>query len=246
MLSQKVLCLTAVLCLLGGCNQPAVTPKAPAFQSSENTVRDWTDVASRIASEMASRALLPNPGIPTQENAVPSRPVFVKVLAQDSAFVRVVANELESDILRRGGLVARTPFGATVVNLDVDFIQWSPRDKPPGLAGLLGGVLMVPGIVIGDSIPLSTWVAADAAGFGATGLGLLTDSVIALTPSTNTEAIWKATIVTDDMVVMMLREPVYIRAGDIPLYAKAGSLPPIPSWTVGHASLPTRPLRFGP
>ena len=49
----------AVTCVAGGCNQPAVTPKVPAFQSSENTVRDWNDVAHKISAEMASLGLVP-------------------------------------------------------------------------------------------------------------------------------------------------------------------------------------------
>ena len=59
MRSHVTLCLIAVAGLLAGCNQPAVTLKAPAFQSSENTIRDWNDVAKQIASGMTSLGLLP-------------------------------------------------------------------------------------------------------------------------------------------------------------------------------------------
>ncbi len=52
------LCLAAVVSFLVGCNQPAVTPKAPAFQSSENTIRDWNDVAHRIATQLTALGLL--------------------------------------------------------------------------------------------------------------------------------------------------------------------------------------------
>jgi hypothetical protein len=77
--------------------------------------------------------------------------------------------------LRRGGVVARSPDGATVVNLDVDFIQWGPRDKPPGLVGTTIGILSIPGIVIGASAPLSTWGAARAAAYTALGVGAFLD-----------------------------------------------------------------------
>jgi hypothetical protein len=116
---------TVAACLLGGCNQPAVTLKAPAFQSSENTIRDWNDVAHRIASQMTSLGLLPSPWQPAPADAAPPKPVFVKVLAQDSAFARMVASKLEADVLRTGGTVARSPYGATVVNLDVEFVRWT-------------------------------------------------------------------------------------------------------------------------
>jgi hypothetical protein len=61
----------------------------------------------------------------------------------------------------------------------------------------------------------------------------------------NAEAVWEATIVSNDRMVMKLQEPVYIRAPDIPLYEKAASLHPIASWTT-HAPLPTRVLRYDP
>jgi hypothetical protein len=132
-----------------------------------------------------------------------------------------------------------------VVNLDVNFVRWGPRDKLPGLAGTLAGVFAIPGIVIGASQPMSIWTAADAASFTALGVGALYDLAVATTPTMNAEAVWEATVVTDDRVVMKLQEPVYVRAPDIPLYAKAASLRPIASWTT-QAVLPSRVLRYDP
>jgi hypothetical protein len=159
--------------------------------------------------------------------------------------LREVAGKLEDDILRRGGTIARTPAGAIVVNLDVSFVKWGPRDKPPGLLFTSLGILAIPAIVIGDSLPMSTWTAADAAALTALGLGAFFDAAIALTPTMNAEAVWEATIVTDDQVLMRLREPVYIRAQDIPLYAKATSLSPLSSWSAS-APLHPRVVRYDP
>jgi len=240
------LCLAALIgFFVDGCNQPAVAPKAPAFQSSENTVRDWNDVAHRIATVMASIGLLPPSGQAEVTNAPPPKPVFVRLQAPDSAFVRGVADELESEILQRGGIVARTPFGATVVNLDVNVIRWGPRDKPPGLLGTTAAVWSIPGIVIGASLPMETWTAADAFAATAVGVGVLSDLVLALTPTMNAEAVWEATIVTSDQVLMKIREPVYIRAFDIPLYAKALSLSPMSS-SSRNEPLRVRAILYGP
>src|ERR1700722_18638056 len=148
---RTMLFLATTACLLVGCNQPAVTPKAPAFQASENTVRDWNDVAHKIDSGMISLGLLPAYGRPLGQETQPPRPVFIRVQAADSAFIEAVANELTADILKRGGVVARTPGGATVVNLDVNVIRWGPRDKPPGLLGTVTAILATPAIVIGAS-----------------------------------------------------------------------------------------------
>jgi hypothetical protein len=245
MRGHSTLCLMA-LCLLSACNQPAVTLKPPAFQSSENTLRDWNDVAHAIAAGMAARALLPPGPLMPAPQGYSTKPVFVRVQAPGSAFVRQVASELQADVLSRGGTVARTPAGATVVNLDVDFVRWSPRDKPPGLFGLMAGVATVPGIVIGASQPMTTWTAADAASFSAVGLGLAADTVIALTPTSNTEAIWEASIVTDDQVVMRLQQPIYVRHRDVPLYTKTAKLTPVTSWSDQTAALTPRSLRLAP
>jgi hypothetical protein len=231
---------------LGACNQPAVTLKPPAFQSSENTVRDWNDVASTIASGMAEHALLP-PGPPAPAPpGYASKPVFVRVQAPGSAFIRQVATELEADILARGGTVARTPAGATVVNLDVDFVTWSPRDKPPGLVGTTAAVATIPGTVIGASQPMNEWTAANAAGLSAVGVGAAADTIVALTPTSNAEAIWQASIVTGDQVVMQLQQPIYVRDRDIPLYTKTLTLAPVASWGDATAALVPRPLRLDP
>jgi hypothetical protein len=105
--------------------------------------------------------------------------------------------------------------------------------------------LAVPAIVAGDSTPMSTWTAADAGIFASVGVGALADLALAMTPTMNAEAIWQASIVTDDRVVMMMQEPVYIRAPDVPLYAKATSLTPMASWS-SAAPLATRVIRFDP
>jgi hypothetical protein len=169
----------------------------------------------------------------------------VRAQAPDSAFVRAVADQLESEILRRGGTVARTPNGATVVNLDVDFVQWSPRDKPPGLLFTAAGVLAIPGIVIGASQPMSTWTAANAAALTAVGVGMLADTAIAMTPTMNAEAIWQATILSGDDVVMKIQRPVYVRPNDIPLYAKTTDLGPVSSPGTGGV-LRVRTIRYDP
>jgi hypothetical protein len=240
---QAILILAAVTALLAGCNQPAVSLKLPATQSSENTIRDWDDVAHTIASGMTANGLLPAPGQPVQANA--HAPVFVRVRAPDSTFVRQVADALESEVLRSGGTIARAPEGATVVNLDVTIVKWGPRDKPPGLLGTTAALLTVPPIVLGDSLPMATWTAADGFGAAFAGVGILADGIIASTPTMNAEAVWDATVVAGDRVLMKLREPVYIRADDIPLYAKRVTLSTVTSW--GSATpLRERTIRYDP
>jgi hypothetical protein len=93
---------------------------------------------------------------------------------------------------------------------------------------------------------MSTWTAADAAASGAAGFGVLSDALIALTPVSNAEAVWKASVVTDDQIVLSLLKPIYIRDHDISLYAKTADLTPVASWTDGSETLTARPLRLAP
>jgi len=92
---------------------------------------------------------------------------------------------------------------------------------------------------------MAPWVAADAVGGSVAGIGVLADALIAMTPTMNAEAVWEATVVTGDRVVMKLREPVYIRENDIPLYASRASLGPVASWD-NAIQLRARTVRYGP
>jgi len=211
--------MVSMAAAVAGCNQPAVALKPLAFQESATTVRDWDRVAHRISFEMVGRRLLPGYGTPPDPERMMFPAFYVYVVQPESTFLHEVAEELQNDILHEGGHVARSPAGASVINLSVDFIKWSPRDKPPGGAFTALGAAAGVGILVGATTPWSHWTGAWDEALLATGAGLLTDTVIALTPTMNAEAIWEASIVSPDRLLFDLREPIYIREGDIPLYS---------------------------
>ena len=91
---KTLLYLAAAGFLLTGCNQPAVTLKPPALQSSENTAVDWNDVAHTIASRMASLGFVPAYPSESAQPAAPATAVFVRTQAVDSTFIRHVATRL--------------------------------------------------------------------------------------------------------------------------------------------------------
>ena len=239
-------CLGAATVLLSACNQPAVSLKAPAFQDSENTLRDWDAVAHRITAEMAASGLLTVPATPQTPTPPPPRPIYVRVQAPDSAFLQEVAGEIEADVLRRGGTVSRSVPDATVVNLGVSFVQWSPRDKPPGPLGAGLAALAINGLVIADlGQPYSYAGALTAAGVTAGAVGVAADIAVALAPRSNTEAVWEATIVSAESVLMHIRQRIYIRNGDIGLYATRTDLAPAASWGQSRR-LAAAPVRYQP
>jgi hypothetical protein len=186
------------------------------------------------------------PVVPQQTPAPPPpRPIYVRVAVPDSAFLREVAAEIEADVLRRGGTVSRTVIDATVVNLGVSFVQWSPRDKPPGPLGTVTAAAIVTGALLADAGPYSYAGALTAAGVTAGAAGVAADIAVAMTPRSNTEAVWEATIVSADSVIMRMRDRVYIRNGDIGLYATGTDLAAASSWSESRR-LPAAPVRYQP
>jgi anti-sigma factor RsiW len=101
-----------------------------------------------------------------------------------------------------------------VVNLDVAAIQWAVDDPPAP------GTLTSAGLVAGTGDVLAAyWPLSPAAGFGAlAGMGLTADVLRSLSPRTNVEAVWKASIIQSDTYLMQASAPVYVRAGDLGLY----------------------------
>ncbi len=191
---------------------PAVAPKPAAFQDSVVTERDWDGVANKIADEMALRGLLPDPLNP-QSASQPRYAYYINLVAPDSPFLHEVRQELQSEILHRGGTVTISPVGAMVINLDVDVVRWSGHRTPGGLA-TVAGLAAGTGILLANAGPLSP-----AAGFGiATGAGLAADLLAAATPHTNVEAVWQASAIMGDKLLFDIRRPIYISAGDIPLH----------------------------
>jgi hypothetical protein len=60
------------------------------------------------------------------------------------------------------------------------------------------------------------------------------------------EAIWQASVVTGDRVIMQLQRPMYIQTQDIPLYSKTVNLSRSVSWNDNAAALPARQIRLAP
>ncbi len=239
--SMRARCLPPVLllCLLANCSMPAVALKPPAFQDSVVTVRDWRGVADQIANEMVIRGLLPDPPNP-QAASQPRYADYINIVAPDSAFLHEVAAQLQSKILHRGGTITVSPVGATVINLDVDVIRWSGH-RFPGGGGTIAGLAAGTGVLLANGGPLSS-----AEGFGiATGVGMAADLVAAITPRTNVEAVWQASVLVGDKLVLDIRRPIYINPGDIPLHASNTHLSAMSSPGAPLTSPPVR-LRYDP
>lgn len=234
-ISRKLFVAAAIAALLCGCTRPAVAPKPPSFQDQANAVRDWEDVARQIAGDMVRAGLLPDPLHPA---TTPSwnQPFYIQFSAQRPQFLHEVAESLEAEIVQHGGIVVRSPYGAAQINLDVDVVRWSPRNRLPDLtytaAGLAGGTA----VVLGNQPPLTP-----AAGFGLlAGAGILADLARTMTPHTHTEIAWGAQIIEGSRVVFAARYPMYIADADLALYEPA---PPPPPPLVGP---PLVQLRYAP
>jgi hypothetical protein len=128
-----------------------------------------------------------------------------------------------------------------VVNLDIDVVQWGARERVPGGWATVAGLAAGTAILLNDAAPLSP-----AAGFGlAVGTGLVTDAALALTPQTNTEVVWNASVLSADQVLLNVGAPVYVTASDIPLYASRTRFSPTVSFSASSAPI-SRTLRYVP
>ena len=200
------------------CTRPAVAPKPLAFQQSADALRDWQAVAKQIALDMQRDGFLP--GRLQSSAAAPRQPYYIHVATARSQFLHEVAQSLKGEVLAHGGAVARTPFGAAEIDLDVDVVRWPPRDRVPDGTGTLTGLASGAAVVLANQSPLTP-----AAGFGLlAGAGILADVLRTMTPNTDTEIAWGAAITIGNQVVFDVRYPMYVADGDTDLYV--GPPPP--------------------
>jgi len=205
------------------CTQAGLAPKTQVQMESAMTGRDWDAVAARIADELRQRGML----VPPQAGAAPSSspwgPYYVHAVTPGSAFLQSVSASLQSAIIAAGGTVARTPEGATVINLRVDFVRHGPREQAPGGAGTVAGAAYGMSSIAGSSAMANAsttmWPAAGAAAGAALATGFLADQFLLANPTMAAEATWQASISTSKQVLMQIGAPMYIASGDVPLYA---------------------------
>jgi hypothetical protein len=110
---------------LAGCSQPVATPHGVLFQESANAEIDWESSVNRVMASMEAQGLFQTPG----HSVVPGRqpypgPYFVFVQRPGSAFLEDARDMMEHALIRHGAAVARSPVGATVINIDLDVIHW--------------------------------------------------------------------------------------------------------------------------
>lgn len=234
--------------LLGGCTAPLVTLKPPSSQHSGTHLRDWNAVAGRIADSLQSGGLLPPPS--SDAAATPSssatNPIYVHVQGYGSTFLNEVRSALQGEIIRRGGVAARTPAAGTVVNLEVETVRWSPR--PPSNDGALTALGAAAGLAL-----LVTDHSLAAGGVGlnpvqgalaTTALGVVGDVWRATNPNQfGAEVAWQASVYTADRIAFRLREPMYVRTNDLPLYQARTGIAPVAT-SDPSALLPVRPVRY--
>jgi hypothetical protein len=114
---------------LGACTAPSVAPRPSQEQGAAAFLRDWNQVGIRIADEMERYALLRNRR--TGAAADPQYRAFhIHLTSPGSAFLVAVRDSLETEIIDRGGQVARLPAGATVINLDTHVVRWGSDIQP--------------------------------------------------------------------------------------------------------------------
>ena len=101
-----------------------------------------------------------------------------------------------------------------MITLDVDVVHWQPRHRLPDGLGTQLGLASGTAVVLANQAPLTP-----AAGFGLlAGAGVIGDLLRTMTPNTNTEIAWGASIAENNRLVFDVRYPMYIHRNDVGLY----------------------------
>lgn len=110
---------------LAGCAQPLSTPHAPIFQESASAVIHWEASVVRVVDSMEAEGMITTPTHPVPPGKHPyPGPYFIYVQQPGSTFLEEVKQTMEFELIKRGAQVVRSPGGATVINLDIDAVQW--------------------------------------------------------------------------------------------------------------------------
>jgi hypothetical protein len=214
---------------LAACAEPGVVPRPPALQQTASNMRDWDAAAVRLVDSMAHEGFIPAPTPPPLGRTPFPTPYYINVMAQGSTFLEVVRQSIERELLMRNLPVARSPDGATVLNLTVDVVHWGSSIPYSGGALTAIGLAGAAGTAIAAAGPIT---ATSAAVLGAGALAA-TDVGLSVMPDSRTELVWRASIFAGDRVMMKGAEVLYVSADDAPLYLGSGALPPLTSPGVG-------------
>ena len=223
---------------LAACTEPAATPKPPETQQSLSNLRDWNAAAARLVRSMAQQGFLP--GSPRSTYAPFPPPFYVNVMQPGSTFLVEMKEAVEEELMRHNVPVARSPQGATVLNLDVDVVHWGSVAYPGGLLTVAGAAGAV-AIGMASSAPISV----PAAAFTSLGAGTAADFGLALWPSSRTEIVWRASVVGRNRELMRGSEVMYVATDDMPLYLGRSSLPAMASPGTSDLGV-IRRLRYDP
>jgi hypothetical protein len=132
---------------------------------------------------MAAQGFIPSASRPPPGRTPFPPPYYINVVAQGSTFLEEVRQSIEHELLFRNLPVARSPDGATVINLDVDVVQWGTAAAGPDTelvwhaSILVGDQVTMKGrevlYVSANDVPLYTGSGASVPQVASPGVGLL-------------------------------------------------------------------------
>ncbi len=173
------------------------------------------------------------------------RPIYLRQLDANMPFARAFHDLMVRELMLRDKRVASSPYGATVVNYNVQAIehkQISPRDKYHP-----GDVTAITGIAAGAAFINEQWSTTHAY-LGYIGLAAIADLYLIgrywLTDAPNTEVIISAEVANEQGPIFRSADIFYVNETNIGQYAHSfGVRPATPMLTGAKGPAPETPMR---
>jgi hypothetical protein len=120
---RYVRCAVVALMAASGLVLGPRAASADVFHSTVGDVRQWHHEAVLFVKSMEEKGFIPSsspvPGV------VPyPPPYYLNVMVTGSTFLEEFRQAVEAELLRRHLDIARSPIGVTVINLDIDLLDW--------------------------------------------------------------------------------------------------------------------------
>lgn len=253
MLKRSVSALAIMAALAACTNQPLVQPREIVMQERLQTAYHWQVIAERTTDKLLAKLATVEDfdqsghsvAGASSRKMMAERPIYLRPLDPNMPFARAFHDLMVRELMLRERRVVSSPYGATVVNYNVQSIlhnQISPRDKYHP-----GDLTYVTGIVAGAAFISEQWSTSHAY-LGYIGIAAIADLYLIgrhwLTDAPNGEVVITAEVANEQGPIFRSADIFYVNDTDLGQYAHTfGVRPMTPMLTGAKGPAPETPMR---